>query len=232
MTVQSNIPAEILAQPVVVVHGPTGPSGGPTGATGPQGFATNTGAQGPRGPTGPFGTGPTGPTGPGAATGPRGMTGPVGAGGLGPTGPTGARGVVPTNQALGYINYGLYGPFGTSPITMGFGITYTPVAHGTIVVTMAGMLRNSAGVAGTGTTAGLRYGQGSPPSYNTSDFGSRIGVDQQMSSIDPNGWSGFAITAVVSNLTVGSQYWFDLVIWGSTGVNAYTKNNTFSLLEL
>jgi hypothetical protein len=98
MSTQSNIPAPVAAQPVVVVHGPTGPSGGPTGPTGPVGEATITGATGPRGPTGPFvfGTGPTGSPGAGAFTGPTGVTGPPGSGGTpgatGSTGPAGAFG--------------------------------------------------------------------------------------------------------------------------------------------
>jgi hypothetical protein len=98
MSTQSNTPAPVAAQPVVVVLGPTGPSGGPTGPTGPMGEATITGATGPTGYTGPSVavTGPTGATGAGAFTGPVGMTGPPGSGGTpgvtGPTGPVGAFG--------------------------------------------------------------------------------------------------------------------------------------------
>lgn len=88
MTVQSQIPAPITAQPVVVVGGPTGPSGGPTGNTGPTGSMGLTGPTAATGRTGPTGnTGPTGVTGAGAFTGPTGYTGPPGS--LGQTGPTG-----------------------------------------------------------------------------------------------------------------------------------------------
>lgn len=94
--------APIMAQPVVVVLGPTGPSGGPTGPTGPLGTGP-TGAGAYTGPTGPTGGGPTGPTGAGAFTGP---TGPIGR--TGPPGPaaTGAQG------ALGPTGY--TGPPGTA----------------------------------------------------------------------------------------------------------------------
>jgi hypothetical protein len=90
MPVRGNIRAPILAQPTVVVGGPTGPPGGPAGAQGPQGPA-GTGAIGPRGITGPTGvTGPTGAAGKDAANlGPTGATGAPGESATGPTGPTG-----------------------------------------------------------------------------------------------------------------------------------------------
>ena len=107
MTVQSKTPAPILAQPVVVIGGPTGPASGLTGPTGPLGptgpvLASLTGNTGPRGATGN-----TGPIGPSGLTGPIGMTGPPGSPGQTgpaisgsttvaflPTGATGARGFV------------------------------------------------------------------------------------------------------------------------------------------
>jgi hypothetical protein len=85
--IQSKTPAPILAQPVVVVGGPTGPAGGATGVPGPTGEIGPTGAGAFTGPTGSLGpSGPTGPVGVGV-TGPAGMTGPPGPGGIGPTGP-------------------------------------------------------------------------------------------------------------------------------------------------
>lgn len=109
MPVQVISPAPIVAQPVVVVGGPTGPSGGPTGPTGPSGqsFTGPTGYTGRTGPTGPTGfsaTGPTGRTGPTGYTGPVGnsFTGPTGLGNTGPTGPAGG----PTGPT---------GPLGTGP---------------------------------------------------------------------------------------------------------------------
>jgi hypothetical protein len=102
MPIIDSDPAPISAQPVVVVHGPTGATGafgGPTGPTGAQGNAIvgPTGPTGVRGvsPTGPTGAGAfTGPTGPTGTTGPPGSAGPTGAGTgvTGPAGPTGAAG--------------------------------------------------------------------------------------------------------------------------------------------
>ncbi len=91
MSVQVVAPAQIPAQPVVVVGGPTGPAGGPTGPTGPSGqsYTGSTGYTGRTGPTGPTGFSATGPTG---RTGPTGMTGPIGNSATGPTGHTGNTG--------------------------------------------------------------------------------------------------------------------------------------------
>lgn len=119
MTVQVIAPAPIMAQPVVVVGGPTGPSGGPTGATGvtgPSGInATGvTGATGPFGGTGPTGFGATGVTGPTGFTGPAsvGATGATGAASTqtGPTGNTGPTGHIGVTGSTGNT-----GPLGTGP---------------------------------------------------------------------------------------------------------------------
>jgi hypothetical protein len=120
MTTQSKTPAPIMAQPVVVVGGPTGPSGGPIGPTGPTGF-TGPVATSVTGNTGPRGlTGPTGSTGPGAATGPTGFTGPPGTPGV--TGPTGA-GTVPVTTFAGLPASPVLGQLGfiTDAVVSNFG---------------------------------------------------------------------------------------------------------------
>lgn len=107
MTIKVLAPAPIMAQPVVVVGGPTGPAGGPTGSSGLTG-PTGPTAQASTGPTGPFGTGPTGITG---GTGPRGQTGFTG-----PPGTPGPTGLSATGQqgATGPSGQGPTGPTGTT----------------------------------------------------------------------------------------------------------------------
>lgn len=113
MTVEVVAPALILAQPVVVVGGPTGPSGGPTGATGltgPSGLSATgvTGPTGPFGHTGPTGFGATGVTGNTGPFGPPGNPGPTGLNAVGATGPTGYT---------GFTGSSLTGPTGASGVT-------------------------------------------------------------------------------------------------------------------
>lgn len=118
MNVLQNVPALILAQPVVVATastGPTGPSGGPTGPTGdtgPTGPTGSTGPVAPTGPTGPTGFGATGPTGNTGPFGPPGNEGPTGSGGVGATGPTGAAGVGSTGPTGATAATGPTGPNG------------------------------------------------------------------------------------------------------------------------
>lgn len=98
MTTSVKAPAPVAAQPVVVVHGPTGPAGSNTGLTGPTGFTGPTGTMtGPTGYTGATGLGATGATG---STGPVGSTGPAGSP-TGATGPTGSGSTGPTGAAGG-----------------------------------------------------------------------------------------------------------------------------------
>lgn len=161
MTVTVISPAPIMAQPVVLVGGPTGPSGGPTGVTG---------TTGPTGPTAPSFTGPTGPSGAGA-TGPTGMTGPRGQTGFtgpvgnqgstgaastvaGPQGPTGVGSTGPTGgQGVGGP-VGPTGPLGTGPT----GVTgYTGPSGGPTGPTGATGVTGNTGSTGPSQIAGLQF---------------------------------------------------------------------------
>lgn len=175
MTVTVISPAQIMAQPVVVVGGPTGPAGGPTGptgaaVTGPTGFAATgptgmtgggqtgpsgvTGAQGKTGFTGPPGVGATGPTGTVGGTGPTGSNGPTGFTGTSFTGPTGNTG--PSAGPTG--NTGPTGPVGVTGAT-GFGATGPTGNTGSAGPT------GITGATGPAQTLGIEItidGQGSP----------------------------------------------------------------------
>lgn len=142
-------PAPIMAQPVVVVGGPTGPSGGPTGPTGING-ATGPTAAAFTGPTGATGFGATGPTGFAGGIGPTGYTGPPG--NFGPTGLTGPIGVT------GPLGTGPTGPTGVTGVTGPQGTGPTGVAGPTGPTGGAGVTGPSGGPTGpTGATgtAGL-----------------------------------------------------------------------------
>lgn len=228
MTTQSNTPAPILAQPVVVVGGPTGPSGGPQGSTGPTGPLGFLGPTGQRGPTGPLGTGPTGPQGIPADTGPTGLTGPPGS-----AGPQGVQGSVNPLWTASGNQITTYGPYGGSAVMLGLGFVYTPQAHGTIFVVVSGLANNSTGGAGGGTTIGLRYGVGSPPYTGMYSLGSAVGRDQRLFMVNAAEWSGFTFTGVISGLAIGQPCWFDLTMWAASGTNtAYARDISWAMFEL
>lgn len=240
MTVQSQIPAPITAQPVVVIGGPTGPSGGPTGPTGLQGPTAATGATGPTGITGSSGpTGNTGATGVGAFTGPTGMTGPPGSGGAtGPIGPTGVTGYTgPDGPTGGISNYarGLStlptGNVSTTEKAMGFAAAFTPVKTGTVFVTFAGIVLNST-AADDGVQITGRYGTGSAPVNGaTTGLGTAFGTPQHFIASTANGQQGFCINYIIPSLALNTAYWFDLSIVAITAGGATLKDVTWTIFE-
>lgn len=237
MSTQSNTPAPIAAQPVVVIGGPTGPSGGPTGTVGPTGPQGPSGSTGVRGMTGPIGTGPTGPAGAGAFTGPTGQTGPAGsyggAGTQGATGPTGPRTAAAANQRLSYHPQ-TFGPFGTSFVMVGLGgyWQYQPAVTGALLIIVSGLVRNSAGGAGAGTTLQLRWGNGTAPAAGSAAVGFQLGMDLRPFLTNPSDYVGFALPIVTFFTPDFSTHWFDLAVKSTVGNNAYLQDINFVLLEI
>jgi hypothetical protein len=235
MTTQSKTPAPILAQPIVVVGGPTGPSGGPTGPTGLSGAVGPTGYTGVRGQTGPLGTGPTGPTGVGAFTGPTGLTGPAGPTGVtGSTGPTGVTGAgsITSGRIISTNSSGTLGPYGGNPTAVGFGMSYTTKASGQVLVMFAGMARNA--TAGNTTFISPTYGTGTAPASGaTTGLGTQYSTPQGYVSGTTTDRGGF-MTMKILSLTVGTTYWFDILVWNSVGGTgtAYIADVQILIVEL
>jgi hypothetical protein len=162
MTVEVVAPALIMAQPVVVVGGPTGAFGGatgPTGNTGPSGLSAtgSTGPTGTAGPTGAGATGATGPTGVTGYTGPPGNFGPTGQSAVGTTGPTGTAG--PTGKTGPQGIQGVTGPAGGPTGTQGMtGPTGTTGATGPSQVFGVQFVIDGGGaVIGTGLKGTLHF---------------------------------------------------------------------------
>lgn len=238
MPIQSSVPAPVSARPVVVIGGPTGPSGGPTGPTGPQGAVSLTGATGPTGSFGPTGaTGITGATGAGAFTGPTGMTGPPGVGTAGPagaTGPAGAAGPAGAVGSLGTRNSNVAsGPMTGIGLTQtAFGCTciLTPTTTGRLLIHATGAVQNT----GSGNTNVFGwYGTGTPPvSGQTSGLGfSQFCINQRLCGSADSDWVGFCLTGLAT-LSVGTEYWFDVVISSTSGAGAGIRDVEVVVLEL
>jgi hypothetical protein len=250
MPVESTIRASIMAQPVVVVGGPTGPSGGPTGPTGPEGSASITGPTGPRGVTGPQGmTGPTGTPGvDGTLTGPTGPTGPAGAvAGTGPTGPTGLPAVdlshpPDINYPRVYVykdptNNDFIAGVSTIEVMAGCGFYFAPMISGNVLVTITGTATNTDG-GGTVITGRYDYnGTYNPPPKGDPVTGNVLGVPQE--TYAPGLSVPFMITGIVHlEILPGFEYpyflpyWFDISIKAMSGVGAGVHNVTLTFMEL
>ena len=224
MSTQSNTPAPIRAQPVVVIGGPTGPGGGPTGPTGAQGSASVTGATGYTGPTGITGpTGRTGATGAGAFTGPTGYTGPPGSLGAASTGPTGPTGSIGVSQSASGVLAAPTGPAGTTPYMIGLGATFTPNKSGKCFIELAGVALNTTGGGGSINILG-RYGTGTPPAAGAAATGTSFGTVQHIVTNANNVQIGFTIIGIVSGLALGTPYWIDLVISTDSGTGGFVKD--------
>jgi len=243
MVTYSNTPSQIMAQPVVVVGGPTGPASGVTGTDGPTGNTGPTGLVGETGPTGPTGFGPTGPQGEGAFTGPTGGTGPPGSfggmGSVGPTGPQGAQGAQGVPGTGGLKNWlntassGPYGPYGTALTMLGLGVGHlhtTQYGSPRLLIIISGMMRNSTGGAGAGTKISGRYGTGAAPVTGAAVSGNAFYTDQTHFTTDPDGYSGFSISCLAS-LSSSTPYWFDLAVASTAGTTAYVKDVLVTVME-
>lgn len=221
-----------MAQPVVVVGGPTGPAGGATGVSGPTGNTGPTGLLGGIGPTGPQATGPTGPPGIGAYTGPTGQTGPPGSyggvGSVGPTGPPGPQGPGFAPAQLFTTHIGPFGPFGTTPTALGLNRTY--IAYGNAIkLAFNGMVNNT---TGGGVTIEMRYGTGTAPTAGaTTGLGTLFGIPIHHFSSDAAGWTSFTIMGQYY-LNYGTTYWCDLVVTSTSGVGASVKDLQFHMIAL
>jgi hypothetical protein len=238
-----NIPAPIMAQPVVVIGGHTGPSGGPTGVTGPPGPTGEQGLTGPPGPTGIGPTGPAGHTGPGAFTGPVGMTGPPGSGGIGPmgpTGPAGATGAAGPAATAGEFTWNTsnsaspVGNVGLTEYAMGMGSAFYiyPVNTGALLVIISGMVTNTT-AAGNGVTITGRYGYDPAPlNGGTSGLGAVLGLPQHFVASTTAGQQGFIVHGIVYGRLTNVKTWFDLSIVAVTGGGASVKDINFSVIEL
>jgi hypothetical protein len=225
MPTQSKVTAPILAQPVVVVGGPTGPAGGPTGPIGGAGPTGMTGPTGLRGSLGPVGTGPTGPTGTGAFTGPRGPTGPAGAGSIGPTGYTGSTGPQKGLSGRAYTSLlGPVGPFGTAFTASGI---YTSLGLvGDVYIVMSGMARN--GTAGVATEVAGFYGTGNSPPQGSPVGGTQMNISQRVINSDPNAYTNF--TLIAQGNFANNNYWFTVGFRSAAGTTAYIQDVMISVL--
>ena len=244
MATQSTTPAPIMAQPVVVVGGPTGPSGGPTGPTGAPGTASVTGATGRTGPTGSVGlTGPTGMTGAGAFTGPTGRTGPPGIGFTGPTGmtgftgplgtgPTGITGPTGMTGPVGVFNAGSQsfagptGGWGTALLYCGIGLTFTPTQSTKIAAFITGLALNTTGGSGGNVNIFGYYGTGAAPAAGSAapGTGTPFGTPLHCNCANNTATVGWTIMQVASGFVLGTTYWFDVAIQTTTGTGCTVKD--------
>jgi hypothetical protein len=233
MTVQSKTPAPILAQPVIVVGGPTGPAGGATGVQGPTGPAGEftVGVTGPTGGIGP--SGPTGVQGPSGLTGPTGLVGPPGSGGgigpIGDTGPTGPTGAYGGRIATTWRQDTLTA-IGTTLTAFGLGFTFQPTRTGNCLLIVTGVAQNT---GATITNIQGRYGTGTAPVKGSQGgLGNQFGLQQGVCGSGDSDWIAFCITSVLQGLNVFQNYWVDVAAASASGTGGSIRDVMISAIEV
>ena len=136
-------------------------------------------------------------------------------------------------SAKGHFSPG--NPSGTTSATavmMGLGgtATITPLTSGKLMVMVTGMAGNS--TIGDGASAQLYYGTGAAPSNAGGPTGTAAGAIKAMVASTAAGKQGFALSCLLTGLTVGVAYWFDIALLAVTGGTASIYSLDFVIIEL
>ena len=126
-------------------------------------------------------------------------------------------------------------PTGTTSaagVMMGLGATYkiTPTYSGTHLITITGNMANN--VAGDGASLRMAYGTGIAPTNGAAATGTVVGSQLINKSTAANQSEPFSTTILVTGLTVGTAYWFDINLARVTGGTATISGVSCSILEV
>lgn len=128
---------------------------------------------------------------------------------------------VATPAVTGFTPADPAGTVSATNIMLGIGATcaYTPTISGKVMVTVTGYLQIA--TAAQTCTVGARFGTGGAPVNGAADTGTRWGsaTDPSLRPPSVGGPTVVAFTAALT-LTVGTAYWFDLVLAVPGGAGA------------
>jgi len=119
-----------------------------------------------------------------------------------------------------------------TPVMMGLGVTarFTPNSTGTIEINLTCAVGVTA--ASTDVTVSPRYGTMTAPTNGNAVTGTRFGLGAD-ALIRPATSSAFACTDVITGLSPGTAYWFDVAIDTSDPANAaFIQNVSMSISEV
>lgn len=125
-------------------------------------------------------------------------------------------------------------PAGTSSATtvmMGLGASsvITPAYSSRVRLEFTGVLTCPAVASGT---YGIRYGTGTAPANGTAASGTAVGQTKTMTVAGASFSEGIAISAIVTGLTPGTAYWFDLTLATGSGNTVSLNSLDFNAFEL
>jgi hypothetical protein len=119
-------------------------------------------------------------------------------------------------------------------VMLGLGSTwgFTPIQYTSARVTINGQLVNT--TTGDGINVIIAFGTGTPPANGAAATGTTVGVNTiftDLTGLTTNG-APFSKHAIITGLTPGTFYWFDLQFKAVTGGTASVLNVEFSAQEL
>jgi hypothetical protein len=123
------------------------------------------------------------------------------------------------------------GTSNTSGLMMGLAQLITPQVTGRVLVTICGSIANNTNADGAAVE--IRMGTGSAPANAGALTGTIYGSQATFTNMPTaNAKWGFSLTALVTGLTVGTQYWIDVDLKAITGGTATISSVTVSANEL
>lgn len=125
-------------------------------------------------------------------------------------------------------------PTGTSDIggkMMGLAGTITPVFTGRVLVTVTGTIFNATAIA-DGAQAQIRMGGGTAPANGDALAGTAVGSAAKYIASTTAGKVPFALTAVVTGLTLATAAWIDIGLAAITGGTATIADVSISAVEV
>jgi hypothetical protein len=120
-------------------------------------------------------------------------------------------------------------PTGTAAGMMGFARLFTPHSSTRVLAVITGSLTfNTLNATGS---AYLRYGSGTPPVNGAASAGATINMQQCATSTANAFQIPVTLIGVVTGLTIGTQYWFDVYLTVSTGTGIFFSDG-YTFVEI
>lgn len=125
------------------------------------------------------------------------------------------------------------GTASTTRVMMGLAAYITPLYSTRVLFIITGNLTNSGATAGQGTSCRIRYGTGTAPingavavGTNASDIARSI-LERNAADLQP-----FTCQGIVTTLSPGTRYWFDLSLAAITSGTGAAQDLTITGLEV
>jgi hypothetical protein len=117
----------------------------------------------------------------------------------------------------------------TSGVMAGMATYFTPVVTGRVLVIFNGAPTSS--VAGAWVAGFIRYGAGTAPVNGAAPVGTQIGPQWLAAPPIAGQWAGASMSAVIAGLTIGTQYWVDVVYRVPAGNSGGITQAAFTITE-